>query len=510
MNQTAELQQQLLKTAHLLRSSQDGTEASGGSGSVGGHNQDGLYASQGAGGHQPPPSLSQSQLMNALMGSASANELLGEGVVDYPLSASTHALLTSFIKQEGASNGGATIASVASGMSALPPPPHDGPAPVFSSPTAASTSGTGKKGAGGQKARSGSTSPALGAAPHAATNGGHQPAAAAAAAVAMGDGSAAAALLSQLASMEESVDNQLKAMKFQQCDVIDEQLHNRVETDKLLKAQGDLRKQIEQSAQRLEQLNDTHILTATDAYRLVCLSDSFALHARRLRLYQEELFQAQSGQPVKPVASLVITKQPFPCTVKQSKSVDDPVDVVLITGAKSEIQAMGQVKAELINEDYNPISKKKNSAPAIQNAAETMDESLMVTFKRLIFPHGSRVKSVNMRFAQEVTMNGSSVRLLSEPTKPFIVMTNHGQRSTTEGKLLKKHTFANRSEIPWPAFANAMQIHYIRATKQDPKKPVRPLSNKDIEYLHLSKFNGKMRYDEEHMRACTPATRVAT
>ncbi|MFN7131836.1 MAG: endonuclease/exonuclease/phosphatase family protein, partial [Myxococcales bacterium] len=82
-------------------------------------------------------------------------------------------------------------------------------------------------------------------------------------------------------------------------------------------------------------------------------------HARRLRLYQEELFQAQSGQPVKPVASLVITKQPFPCTVKQSKSVDDPVDVVLITGAKSEIQAMGQVKAELINKREDQKQRTK-------------------------------------------------------------------------------------------------------------------------------------------------------
>jgi len=194
---------------------------------------------------------------------------------------------------------------------------------------------------------------------------------------------------------------------------------------------------------------------------------------------------------------LVIAKQPFPCTVKQSKSVDESIDVVLITGAKAEIQALGPVKAELINEDYNPISKKKNTSPAIQNASETMDESLSVSFKRLIFPHGSRVKSVNMRFSQEVTMNGISMRLLSECTKPFIVMTNHGQRSTTEGKLLKKHTFSNRSEIAWPAFANAMQLHYIRATKQDPKKPARPLSNKDIEYLHLNKFNGKLSINQE-------------
>jgi len=265
----------------------------------------------------------------------------------------------------------------------------------------------------------------------------------------------------------------------------------------LSRAHAELGKQISQATQRLEYLNETQILSTADAHRLVSLLDAFALHGRRLRLLQDEIMQAQNEQPIKPAAALVITKQPFPCTVKQSKSVDEPVDVVLITGAKCEIHSLGQVKAELINEDYNPISKKKNSAPSIQNAVEAMGESLTVSFKRLVFPHGSRVKSVNMRFSQEITINGVSLRILSEPTKPFIVMTNHGQRSTTEGKLLKKHTFTNRSEIPWPAFANAMQLHYIRATKQDPKKPARPLSAKDIEYLHLTKFNGKLSINQE-------------
>ncbi len=49
----------------------------------------------------------------------------------------------------------------------------------------------------------------------------------------------------------------------------------------------------------------------------------------------------------------------------------------------------------------------------------------------------------------QVTINGMLLRLQSEPTKPFIIMTNHGQRSTTEGKLLKKQTFTGRTEIPW-------------------------------------------------------------
>jgi hypothetical protein len=309
-------------------------------------------------------------------------------------------------------------------------------------------------------------------------------------------GDTPAGVISQLAAFDQALETHLKQMKLQQREVIDN-IQNRVELEKLVKVQAEYDKQITAASTKLDQLNDTHILPAPDAYRLTRLLDSFQLHSRRLRVLREELFQAQSGQPIKPIAGLVITKQPFPCTVKQSKSVDDPVEVHLLTGSKVELQNMGPVKAELINEDYNPISKKKNAAPAIQNSSEQMDENGVAVFKRLIFPHGSRVKSVNMRFGQEVTINGVLVRLQSDATKPFIVMTNHGQRSTTEGKLLKKHTFFGRTEIPWAAFANAMQLHYIRATKQDPMKPARPLSLKDIEYLHLTKFAGKTTVNQE-------------
>ncbi len=44
-------------------------------------------------------------------------------------------------------------------------------------------------------------------------------------------------------------------------------------------------------------------------------------------------------------------------------------------------------------------------------------------------------------------MDGTLVYLQSEPSKPFIVMTNDGQRCTTEGILLKKQIFSERSEV---------------------------------------------------------------
>eukprot|EP00005_Dracoamoeba_jomungandri_P006266 CAMPEP_0174262240 /NCGR_PEP_ID=MMETSP0439-20130205/12859_1 /TAXON_ID=0 /ORGANISM="Stereomyxa ramosa, Strain Chinc5" /LENGTH=641 /DNA_ID=CAMNT_0015346921 /DNA_START=20 /DNA_END=1942 /DNA_ORIENTATION=- len=304
-------------------------------------------------------------------------------------------------------------------------------------------------------------------------------------------------LINQLAHHDVTVENQLKAMRFRQRRVL-ENYSDQAGMDNLIKNQEQLKRQIDHSISQLKILNDMHILPAPEAYKLWKMLDSFDLHSRKLKVFQEEIFAFRTNpNNPEPVASLVITAQPFPCTVKQSKSVDDPVEVSLFTGARADLHSLGIVKAELINEDYNPVSKKKNAAPSIRNAEEKMDETGVCRFKQLIFPHGSRVKSVNMRFATEVNLSGRIVRLQSDASKPFIVMTNHGQRSTTEGKLLKKNTFYGRSEIPWPAFANAMQLHYLRATKQDPLKPKRPLSPNDIQYLHLNKFGGKLTVNQE-------------
>jgi hypothetical protein len=130
-----------------------------------------------------------------------------------------------------------------------------------------------------------------------------------------------------------------------------------------------------------------------------------------------------------------------------------------------------------------------------------------------------------------LTINGRVVTIHSEPSKPFIVMTNHGQRSATEGKLLKKSRVFDRPSIPWPgtlthhrgpaatsslqvstpdsrssistptvvdtlcvcctAFANSLQLHYLKETKQDPVKPLRILSFRDLEYIRHYKFGGK-------------------
>ncbi len=111
-------------------------------------------------------------------------------------------------------------------------------------------------------------------------------------------------VISRLYSLEQTIDSQLKAMKFQQSRVID-CLQNRIDLDQLTKTQEEIRKQIRSSVDTLEQINDTHILPSPDAWRLAQLLEALHLDSRRLRIFQEELSQAMSGQVICPWPSLL-------------------------------------------------------------------------------------------------------------------------------------------------------------------------------------------------------------
>jgi len=88
-----------------------------------------------------------------------------------------------------------------------------------------------------------------------------------------------------------------------------------------------------------------------------------------------------------------------------------------------------------------------------------------------------------------ITGNGSSsvVALESEPSHPFIVVTNESQWEYSEGALLKKDAFP-QPEVPWQHFANVLQVHYVRSTRQDLRAPARPLSLSDLQYIHQLQF----------------------
>merc|ERR1711974_226517 len=71
-------------------------------------------------------------------------------------------------------------------------------------------------------------------------------------------------------------------------------------------------------------------------------------------------------------------------------------------------------------------------------------------------------------------------------------MTNETQWRDSEGSLLKKSAFGSKDSVSWPKFSNCLQVHYIRATRQNPKEPKRALSLRDFQYIsQLELFENK-------------------
>ena len=81
---------------------------------------------------------------------------------------------------------------------------------------------------------------------------------------------------------------------------------------------------------------------------------------------------------------LVIVSQPFPDSVKQHKSIEEPVSVKLITGAKYEARPSCIIKAELIT--FN--SKTKKNPISIEN--------YLICLKKLNKP-GKKISFFNIR-----------------------------------------------------------------------------------------------------------------
>lgn len=102
-----------------------------------------------------------------------------------------------------------------------------------------------------------------------------------------------------------------------------------------------------------------------------------------------------------------------------------------------------------------------------------------------------------------LTFDGQSypdIPIQSDSSAPFIVFTNESQWEESEGILLKKDSF-DGNEVKFTRFANVLQMHFLRSTRQDPFTPERPLSIHDLNYIARFKFSNhavinKSEFDE--------------
>jgi len=255
-----------------------------------------------------------------------------------------------------------------------------------------------------------------------------------------------------------------------------------------------MKEQIDIEVKALQRLYTQVILQPPEIHRLLLLVQELKIQQTQLELFHQELHQlAQAHGPTRCIATLVVSQEPFPMVITKGKQLDDdPVVVQLLCGANVEFQSFSQMKVAMVWENHQ---SKANNQKNIESDTQTVDAFNRVAKWHLKFLNGTRKNSVTLRFGMQVQVSqpngGVTVTVESHSTRPFIVITNECQWEESEGTLLKKDAFGEQAEIPWPQFANVLQRHFLRATRQDAISPTRSLSPTDFEYIHYKFFNSQ-------------------
>lgn len=187
------------------------------------------------------------------------------------------------------------------------------------------------------------------------------------------------------------------------------------------------------------------------------------------------------------VAELLIIKDPFPMIITKGKQLDDDqLTVKLLTGTMPNYEGVSTVKASLA------LDQHQRPTGTIDNNTCNLDSVKLTASFALKFSSGTRKSPVSIRFAMQIQQGEMMHPVESDLTDAFIVITNDSQWEGSIGYLLKRDLFGNASvNISWPFFVNELQKQFIWVTRQDPLNPRRPLSQLDIQYLHLKFFQLK-------------------
>jgi hypothetical protein len=197
-------------------------------------------------------------------------------------------------------------------------------------------------------------------------------------------------------------------------------------------------------------------------------------------------------------AALFINQQPFPATIKQHLLVDT-IRVQILTGARTRVDLSVPVKAEMIT-DWNIGNNKKQSTP-MKGHEERFSQDGTVTFRALKFTVGTGCKAVQIKFRTFLNRKNQKFQFESDPSECFIVMTNTKQWAEAQGILTKRELFKDSSEVSAQYFANIIQMLYIQASRQDPRKASRPLGPLDFQFLFATKVLKPFSYHQQVTQA---------
>jgi len=279
-----------------------------------------------------------------------------------------------------------------------------------------------------------------------------------------------------------------------------------IETLRTVHAQEEaLRKEYEDYATALNTKEHQILLTPCEIKQIRCIREELDFQMEQVMLLKNEAAQLldPKQRECSPMccASLILTRSPFPNLFTKGKLPDNSVRVRLVKGARQELrhESEFQTTTEALQNSRVPLQNVVD----IYKIEKKSDET---TELRLKIVNGSRMIPVVLKVSLPVTCPSGAVMLETLKSPPFVVITNESQYEDGNAALLRYLAFGNGSVTDWPHFANAVQEHFMRATKQaeliteDPESmtlktdgsvPLRAISVHELEYLHERFFNNE-------------------
>jgi hypothetical protein len=138
-------------------------------------------------------------------------------------------------------------------------------------------------------------------------------------------------------------------------------------------------------------------------------------------------------------------------------------------------------------------AKEFTKAPTtLTNATAPLASDRTATFSSLVIEESSRMEFVALEFS---VAKPAALAQLAEAVEsaPMIVVTNESQWPGAAKRLLWNDTFVDEQVIPWPLFANMLNMHMICGLQQTLDSAPRPLYDWELRYLHRNPrwFNGE-------------------
>eukprot|EP01114_Cavostelium_apophysatum_P019436 TRINITY_DN626_c0_g1_i3.p1 TRINITY_DN626_c0_g1~~TRINITY_DN626_c0_g1_i3.p1 ORF type:complete len:637 (+),score=184.93 TRINITY_DN626_c0_g1_i3:219-2129(+) len=253
-----------------------------------------------------------------------------------------------------------------------------------------------------------------------------------------------------------------------------------------------LKEQIDMELKGIVTVYDTVILEPPDLQKLLWLRQDLEIQMKQIELLVAELNRLVSPNSNVPLATLVILKQPFPQVITKNKQIpEDSLQVQLLTASSIHIQSITQVKAAML---CDIAHGKGGTSKALDMDSQNLEQNTRVAKFPLKFVAGTKKAPGTIKFGMQVVVSGTNTPLTVESniSMPMVVITNECQWEGSAGTLLKKEAFSNgQLEVSWARFANALQHHFLKATRQELMRPRRILSQYDLRYLQLKFFKGK-------------------